>query len=279
MLTAARIALSAGRPGIAAERAGLSRSMFTRQRRDGWRDHATYVLLHARFLDGRPPGRLLPEARRTAARLDDLRSDEAPDAWLLAGRIALAAAPRVPAGADPAGLAACGGGPEPPHVPNAEASRLLARAARASRRRVPAFARAAGWLAEALRAQQAGDRRRVLAACGRGFGLLEEHLATLGAAELRAHATAHGAELAALAQRAALRSGRPRLLLQWSERWRAVALEPPRRPADPGARADLAALRDVTARLEKAPPGGFPATVLHPPPPPLHAPAPRPPLR
>src|SRR6266851_4086963 len=291
MLAAARIALSAGRPGIAAERAGLSRSMFTRQRRDGWRDHATYVLLHARFLDGRPPGRLLPEARRTAARLDDLRSDEAPEAWLLAGRIALAAAPSVPAGADPAGLAACGGGPEPPRVSagsffpggthppgpplgradppqpppirEAEASRLLARAARAPRRPGPAFARAAGWLAEALRAQQAGDRRRVLAACGRGFGLLEEHLATLGAAELRAHATAHGAELAALAQRAALRSGRPRLLLQWSERWRDVALEPPRRPADPGARADLAALRDVTARLEKARPGGFPATVLH----------------
>jgi len=247
MLAAARIALAAGRPGIAAERAWLARSMFTRQRRDGWRNHATYVLLHARFLDGRAPGRLLPEARRTAARLEDLRSDEAPDAWLLAGQIALAAAPRVPAGSEGA----------------AEADRLLARAARASRRRVPAFARAVGWLAQALRAEQAGDRRRLLAACGRGFGLLEEHLATLGAAELRAHATAHGAELAHLAQRAALGSGRPRLLLQWSERWRAVALEPPRPSGDPGARADLAALRDVTARLEKARPGGFPATVLH----------------
>src|SRR6266568_911431 len=241
------IALAAGRPGIAAERAWLARSMFTRQRRDGWRNHATYVLLHARFLDGRAPGRLLPEARRTAARLEDLRSDEAPDAWLLAGQIALAAAPRVPAGSEGA----------------AEADRLLARAARASRRRVPAFARAVGWLAQALRAEQAADTRRLLAACGRGFGLLEEHLATLGAAELRAHATAHGAELAHLAQRAALGSGRPRLLLQWSERWRAVALEPPRPSGDPGARADLAALRAVTARLEKARPGGFPATVLH----------------
>ncbi len=269
VLAAARIALAAGRPGIAAERAWLARSMFTRQRRDGWRNHATYVLLHARFLDGRAPGRLLPEARRTAARLEDLRSDEAPDAWLLAGQIALAAAPRVPAGSeraasrDPAGSEGAG-----PRVPAgsegaAEADRLLARAARASRRRVPAFARAVGWLAQALRAEQAADTRRLLAACGRGFGLLEEHLATLGAAELRAHATAHGAELAHLAQRAALGSGRPRLLLQWSERWRAVALEPPRPSGDPGARADLAALRDVTARLEKARPGGFPATVLH----------------
>src|SRR4029077_10327259 len=85
-----------------------------------------------------------------------------------------------------------------------------------------------GSLATALQAEQSGDRRRLLAACGRGVGLLEEHLSTLGAAELRAHATVHGAELAGVAQRAALRSGRPRLLLEWSERWRAVSLAVPR---------------------------------------------------
>ena len=244
-LAAARIALAAGRYGQAAERAMMARSMFRTQQREWWRIHATLVLLQARFLAGRPPGRLLAEARRTAARLDELRSDEAPGAWLLAGRIALAA-----------GQAA-------------EASRLLACAARAARRRVPAFARAAGSLAMALQAEQAGDRRRVLAACRRGFGLLEEHLGTLGAAELRAHATAHGAELAGLAQRAALRSGRPRRLLEWSERWRDVSLATPRSAGDPAARAELAALRDVTARLERAEtlipgkPGCFPATVLH----------------
>src|SRR2546430_847977 len=257
MLAAARTALAAGRPGQAAERAVMSRSMFATQQREWWRTHATLVLLQARLAAGRPPGRLLAEAIRTAGRLDELRSDEAPDAWLLAGRIALAAGPRIPA---------------------AEASRLLACAARAARRRVPAFARAAGSLAVALQAEQAGDRRRLLAACGRGFGLLEEHLGTLGGAELRAHATAHGAELAGLAQRAALRSGRPRLLLEWSERWRAVTFAAPGGiggvvppgtssalppPGDPAARAELAALRDVTARLERAEPGGFPATVLH----------------
>src|SRR6266699_2490163 len=207
LLAAARIALAVGRHDQAAERSAMARSMFTAQRRDWWRTHATFVLLQARFLAGRPPARLLPEARRTAARLGELRSDEAPDAWLLAGRIALAAGPRVPA---------------------AEASRLLGCAAHAARRRVPVFARAAGALAEALRAETGGDRRRLLAACRRGFALLEEHLATLGAAELRAHATAHGAELAGLAE--------------------------------------LAALRDVTTRLERADPenpGGFPASVLH----------------
>jgi tetratricopeptide (TPR) repeat protein len=242
LLAAARIALAVGRNDQSAERALLARSMFTRQRRDWWRAHATLVLIKARLAAGQPPAGLLREAKRTAVRLGELRSDEAPDAWLLAGRIALAARPRVS---------------------QAEADLLLASAARAARRRVPAFARAAGWLAEALRAEAAGDRRRLLAACGRGFGLLEEHLATLGAAELRAHATAHGAELAELAQRAALRSGRPGLLLEWSERWRAVALRPLPPVADPGLRADLAALRDVAIRCEKAHPDSFPATVLH----------------
>jgi len=260
MLAAARIALAAGRPGQAAKRAKVARSMFAAQHRQWWRTHATFVLLQARLAAGQPPRRLLAEARRTAVRLDELRSDEAPDAWLLAGRIALVSGPKVP---------------------TSEASRLLACAARAARRRVPAFARAAGSLATALQAEQSGDRRRLLAACGRGFGLLEEHLSTLGAAELRAHATVHGAELAGVAQRAALRSGRPRLLLEWSERWRAVSLAVPRmiggdqgfvppgassapRPSgDTAARAELAALRDVTARLERAEPGGFPATVLH----------------
>jgi hypothetical protein len=301
-LAAARIALAAGRPGQAAERATMARSMFGTQQREWWRIHATLVLLQARLAAGRPPGRLLAEARRTAARLDELRSDEAPDAWLLAGRIALASETRGGRGGSGFRLSPRGvrrdGSPrkrsqQSPTVPATEASRLLGCAARAARRRVPAFARAAGSLAMALQAEQAGDRRRLLAACGRGFALLEEHLGTLGAAELRAHATAHGAELAGLAQRAALRSGRPRLLLEWSERWRAVSLtvpggiggdqgfvsprggsggmgppgeragSAPRPAGDPAARAELAALRDVTVRLERAEPGGFSATVLH----------------
>src|SRR5204862_352718 len=115
-------------------------------------------------------------------------------------------------------------------------------------RRVTALARAQGWLAEALRAGAAGDRRRLLAACGRGLDILDEHQVTLGASELRAQATAHGAELAALAQRAALGTGRPRLMLSWSERWRATAHAiPAARPADDAdLQADLTGLRDVT---------------------------------
>ena len=89
LLAAARTALAAGQYDQSAERAELSRSMFRAQHRERWRARAALVVLQARFLAGRPPGRLLPEARRTAARLGELRSDEALDAWLLAGRIAL----------------------------------------------------------------------------------------------------------------------------------------------------------------------------------------------
>jgi hypothetical protein len=124
--------------------------------------------------------------------------------------------------------------------------------------------RVQGWLAEALREDAAGERRRLFAACRRGLAVLDEHRLTLGASELRAQATAHGAELAALAQRAALTSGRPRTLLGWSERWRATALAaPPVRPVeDADLQAGLTALREVTGRLERAHAEGDPAAGL-----------------
>jgi hypothetical protein len=89
---------------------------------------------------------------------------------------------------------------------------------------------------------------------------LDEHRFTLGASELRAQATAQGAELAALAQRHAAQARRPRLLLDWSERWRATALAvPPVRPsADTELNASLVALRDVMRRLEKTRQQGTP---------------------
>src|SRR5262249_21014538 len=128
-------------------------------------------------------------------------------------------------------------------------------AAARSRRRGPAMARATGWLGEALRADAAGEPRRLLAACRRGLEVLDEHRFTLGASELRAQATAHGAELAALAQRYAVQAHRPRLLLVWSERWRSTALAgpPARRPqADAELNVGLAALPHGMRRLEQA---------------------------
>src|SRR5262249_54549343 len=179
----------------AAARAQVALPMFTAQGRHWWGAHAGLLLLQARCANRPPSARLLRQAAKIAADLDLLGSSEAVQARLLAGRLAPALGPAAEADAPPAAAA-----------PDRD-------------RPVTALARAQGWLAEALRADAAGDRRRLLAACGRGLAILDEHQLTLGASELRAQATAHGAELAALAQRSALAAARPRLLLTWSERW------------------------------------------------------------
>jgi tetratricopeptide (TPR) repeat protein len=227
LLTAAESALAAADARAALERAGAAHRLFRAQQRPWWRAHARLVLVRARFAAGMVSGHLLRQAERTAAELDALHADEASQAHLLAGRTALALA-RV-------------------H----DADRHLTIAARA-RWRGPVLQRVGGWLAEALRAEAVAGPRQVLNACRQGLDLLDEHRDTLGASELRAQVTAHGAELAALAQRQALRAGRPRRLLAWSERWRATALAipPVRPPDDHDLQSELAALREITRRLE-----------------------------
>jgi hypothetical protein len=90
-------------------------------------------------------------------------------------------------------------------------------------------------------------------ACRRGLDVIDEYRSMLGSSELRAQTTAHGAELANLGQRHALRLGRPKLMLAWSERWRAVALAVPsvRPPADEELQAELVAIRNISARLSR----------------------------
>ena len=118
----------------------------------------------------------------------------------------------------------------------------------------PPLSRAVAWLAEALRAEAAGDPHRLMYCCRRGLDVIDEYRSLLGSSELRAQTTAHGAELATLGQRHALQLGRPGLMLAWSERWRAVALAVPpvRPPSDEELQADLAAMRDVGSRLSRA---------------------------
>ena len=239
LLAAATCALAAEQPQVALARAQAARRAFRAQHRGRWRAHAGFLVLSARFAQGGISAPLLRAANQLALQLDGLGSVEAPPAHLLAGRIALRLGR-----AD-------------------EAGRQLTAAAR-SRLRGPAYSRAAGWLAEALLAETAADPRRLLHACRRGLDLLDAHRLTLGASELRAQATAAGAELAELAQREALRSGRPRALLRWSERWRATALAvPPVRPGDDRElAADLAAARDVASRLAQAQDRGRPVAAL-----------------
>jgi hypothetical protein len=169
---------------------------------------------------------LLRYAEQVAADLDESRAGEAMQAHLLTGRIAL----------DRGSVT--------------EADPHLERAAR-SRRRGPPLTRSVAWLARAVQADARGNARATVAACARGLDALNEHQLRLGATELRAYGTAHGAELATLAQRDALRRGDVRRLLFWSERWRATALAARSTPLgdDKELAAELEALRGVTRLL------------------------------
>src|SRR2546430_14964102 len=110
--------------------------MFASQGRPWWQARTRLRLLQAQYAAGPASGRLLGQAAQVAAALAELGSDDATRAHLLAGRVALAL-----------GRAR-------------EADRHLALAAQVRGRRVPALIRAHGWLAEAIRAQAAGDPRR-----------------------------------------------------------------------------------------------------------------------
>jgi CHAT domain len=228
LLMAAHCALAAARPQVALDWAQAAYRLFRSQRSAWWLARTGLVLVQARYAAGLASARLLREANRAATQLEELGSSDAPQAHVLAGRIALDLGRR------------------------SQADHHLSAAAR-SRHRGPALSRVSGWLSEALHAEAAQDPRRMLTACRRGLEVLDEYRVALGASELRAQATAHGAELSTLAQRHAARASHPRLLLAWSERWRATALAVPEvRPhADPELNAGLAALRGTTRRLDE----------------------------
>jgi tetratricopeptide (TPR) repeat protein len=226
LFAAATAALAAGNPAHARERARQALRLFRTQQRAIWEPRAALVLAEARYASGEHSAALFRYAEEVAARLQANRAAEAMQAHLLAGRIALSR--KSPAQAEP----------------------HLERAA-ASRRSGPPLQRSVAWLARALQADARGNVRATAAACTRGLDALDEHQMTLGATELRAYGTAHGAELATLAQHDALSRGDARRLLFWSERWRATALAVPSAPHqhDRELAAELEALRSVTRLL------------------------------
>ena len=239
LLIAANGALAAAQPQAALDRAQAAYRLFRSQQSTWGLARTGLVLVRAHYAAGVVSAPLLRRASRAADQLEALAPSDAAQAHLLAGRVAL-------------------------ELGRLDDADRHFRAAARTRRRGPAMSRASGWLGEALRAEAAGQPRRLLAACRRGLEVLDEHRFTLGASELRAQATAHGAELAVLAQRHAARTHRPRLLLAWSERWRATALAVPavRPSTDPELNAGLAALRQVTSQLEKARRKGTPNAKL-----------------
>ena len=226
LFAAATAALAASDPAKARELARQARRLFRTQGRALQEARASLVLAEARYAAGEHSLALLRYAEEVAARLEASRAGEAMQAHLLAGRIALSR--RSVTQADP----------------------HFERAAR-PRRRGPPLPRSVAWLARALQADARGNARAVAAACARGLDALEEHQMRLGATELRAYGTAHGAELATLAQRDALRRGDVRRLLFWSERWRATALAARSTPlrGDKELAAELEAVRSVSRLL------------------------------
>lgn len=238
LLTAASCALAARQPGTALDRASSARRVLAPMQNTWLQAQTQLLIVQAHYELGPRSARLLRSAERAAGHLEELGSAQAAHAHVLAGRVAR-------------------------DLGRAFDAYLHFSAAAPSRRGGPAMSRLTGWLAQALLAQVSEDSRLLQIACRRGLEILDEHRWTLGASELRAQATAHGAELAALAQRHAARTRQPRLLLSWSERWRATALAVPAvRPPGTGFDADLAALRQATTRLEKARREGAPAALF-----------------
>jgi hypothetical protein len=203
-----------------------ARGSFRRQGRDVAAARAELVVLSARRRAGATGAALSEAAAQLARSLEEARSEDAPVAWLLAGRAA------ADAGRD--------------------ASELWAAAAR-YRRHPSGLVRASAWLAEALDRDRRGEVRGVWHACRRGLDALDDHRATLGSTELRALASARGDELAHLALSRAVDTG-SREQLWWSERWRATALAAPaaRAPKDRALAGLFAALRANDRKLAEA---------------------------
>jgi tetratricopeptide (TPR) repeat protein len=231
LYSSALAAAATGDLRLAQDRSAEALRLFRRQQRPWWAARSELVLLLCRFAQAENrPAALLPAARRVTARLDELDAVRAVDGHLLTGRLALARGRRD------------------------EAAHHL-RCAAAARHRGQLRTRSAGWLAQAVWCEAEGRGRGMLAACDRGLDLLDLHLQTLGATELRTLATAQGAELAGMVLRHAVRGGNVRLFLEWSERWRATVLRvsPVRPSPDSNLVRDLAALRNVAARLDGVP--------------------------
>lgn len=207
-----------------------ARTAFTRQHRPGWAALAHYAWLRAAWSAGDRSPATLKAALRTASVLREAGwVVRALDARILAARIALELG-RVDV-----------------------ASRELAAASRA-RNRGPAELRSRAWHAMALLSLARGDRRKAEGALVAGMAMLEEHRAALGATELRAHYSAHGADLAVSGLRLALEDGDADRVFEWAERWRAGAIRarPVRPPEDPALAAELAELRGIVRRREAA---------------------------
>jgi CHAT domain-containing protein/tetratricopeptide (TPR) repeat protein len=228
-LVLAQAALLEGDLDVARAEAEHARRAFLRQQRPAWAALARYVALRADWENGACTEAMLRAGQRTVAGLAQTGWTLATfDARLIVARVALELG-KVKV-----------------------ARRALGQAAQA-RRHGPADLRARAWHAEALLRLSDSDRRGADAALRAGMRVLDRFRATLGATELRAHVSGHGADLAQLGLRLALEGARVSSVLSWAERWRAgsLQLQPARPPNDAALTDDLAELRRVMGQLSE----------------------------
>jgi tetratricopeptide (TPR) repeat protein len=235
LLRVAEAALAANEPDLARSSATEAAQLFRRQGRERGETVARITIARARFASGERTRRLLRDAVAAADAAGDRRLAEAADAHVLAADVALA-------------LGDIG-----------EAKPHLDRAARARSGKSGA-GQVLGWYAAARRAQVAGRRNAVFGACEQGLQILDAYQLSLGAVEMRAAATAHGGALAGVALHEALAADDPRMLLRWTERWRATtfALPPVSPPDDIELAAALATMRHKTLLIKEAVADGRP---------------------
>ena len=229
-LLAAEVALASRRPEEALEAASIAASEFTEQDRQAWRLLAEYAMLRALFDAKEQKGNTSAEAARLADEMAAIGlSSEAQHCRLLAGRIAMRDGSLQ------------------------EARRQLG-AASGARRRGTALDRAKAWHAEALLRQAEGNTAGSSRAIEAGFKAIRDYRLTLGAADLRSHAAAHGLDLAVVAIEQGLASGSPWRVLKAVESWRAESSQVAsvRPPSDPELTRLLSELRRINAEARDA---------------------------
>ncbi|MEP6559964.1 MAG: hypothetical protein ABJD68_02695, partial [Nakamurella sp.] len=225
-LAAARASLAAGDYPDAAGHARRAAQLFTDQNRPAWAALANYLAFISTDVV-RSPHPTTVDVDRAENVAVELASGgwslEASAAHGLVGRLAFNAGDHD------------------------RADRELGIAAQA-RRSGSAVYRAGGWYAEALRRINAGNTAGARRAIRAGLAILDRHRATFGAADLRAHAAAHGDGLADLLMGLAIDAGRGRDILVAAESWRAGSLSAPVTPSrDPVLSQKLSALRGLAA--------------------------------
>ena len=227
-LEAARLSLLAGDADGAIALATTARRSFAAHHQRPNAAAATVVALSAAIARGAVSRSTVRAGRRAA---DDLEADgrtlEALRAHLLLGHAAVVAG-------------------------TSSAAKLELTTARSLERRGTVEDRIDLRHVEALDLLRDHDSRRAERKLRDGLELLEEHRATLGAAELRATTSALGVELARQGLRIALNADEPALVLDWAERLRANALRLPsvRPPSDQRLRSELVELRRLGRIIE-----------------------------